>query len=104
MKAPDKINLSAFLVSPVRTYIDDLTFVIFDNDKVLFRGNSTLMDGRTNGSEVYSSIRFTLSLEDFRKLAKVKKLTFKIGPTIFDVPETGEAVFGDLLKIIEEPS
>lgn len=101
---PDTINLSAVLASPSRTYVDDLTFIIYTDDRVLFKGKSNLSDGRTNGREVYSSITLPLSLKDFKKLAKAKKLKFQIGPTIFEIPESGDTAFGNLLKIIEDAS
>lgn len=99
---PENVFISFFIAAKDRSYIDDRKFIIYDDNKMLVEGIAELIDGRTNGIEVYSRLRISLPLRDFAKVAQANKLKIKIGPTVFEMPDRKAAGFEDLLTIIEE--
>lgn len=98
---PSAIALSVFTAAPDRKFVDDLTFRIEADKVVVFSGKSDLADGRTNGREIYSSLKVTLPRKDFEKLAKAKVIMLHVGPSVFEVNMSDKSNFQDLLKLVE---
>lgn len=98
---PSKITINLFIAAKDRTYVDDTRLAINIDGKKLFNGDSELTDGRTNGRDVYSSLKVEVSLEEFKKLAKAKRIELKVGPTQFELTNETIGGFRDLVSLIE---
>ena len=98
---PTMISINLFIAAKDRIYVDDRSLELAADGKNIYKGNSQLSDGRTNGREIYSSLKFEVSLKDFKKLAKAKKIGLKVGPTQFELTNEITGGFRDLVSLIE---
>lgn len=104
IQEPTEVVMSIFIATKDRTYVDDRKLVLQTDGKKLFDGVAELSDGRTNGIQIYSSLRLSLSLKDFKKIVKAKRATVRVGPTTFEISSVGLSTFRDLFTIIDEAS
>lgn len=102
VKKPQNVILSIFIAANDRRFVDDLTFKVDVDEKNLFNGKSELADGRTNGRDIYSSLKISLPIKDFKELAKAKTIKLLIGTTTFNVALENVSNFSDLLGLIEK--
>ena len=102
IQRPTDVTISIFIAAKDRTYIDDRKLVLHADGKKVFDGISELSDGRTNGREIYSSLRISLPLKDFNKVAEAEKLALQVGPTTFGLTSVDLSGFRDLLKIVDD--
>ncbi len=99
---PSMININIFIAAKDRIYVDNRSLELVSDGKNVFKGTSQLSDGRTNGKEIYSSLKFELPFKDFKKLANAKKIELKIGPTQFELTSDVTGGFKDLVSLVEE--
>lgn len=99
---PSIINISIFIAAKDRVYVDDRRLELTADGKNVFKGSSQLSDGRTNGREIYSSLKVEVTFKDFKKLSKAKKIVLKVGPTHFELAKDLTGGFRDLVSLAEE--
>ena len=99
---PSMININIFIAAKDRIYVDDRSLELTADGKNVYKGNSQLSDGRTNGREIYSSLKAEVSFKDFKKLAKAKKIGLKVGPTQLELRNDVTGGFRDLVSLVEE--
>ena len=99
---PDVITLSLFIASKDRTFVDNRSLSIKLDGKQLIKGQTELASGRTNGVEVYASLRTMVSVEEFKSLAKAKQVVLSVGPREFELTNQMTGGLRDLLSLIED--
>lgn len=102
LSKPSTINIGIFIAAKDRVYVDDRRLELSADGKNVFNGSSQVSDGRTNGREIYSSLKVEFAFKDFKKLAKAKKITLKVGPTQFELMKEMTVGFRDLVALAEE--
>ena len=101
---PSSITLRFFSHASDRTYADNRAVTIkLDGSEVLSE-TAHYEEGNTNGEIFLISVTQEVSYEMFSKILAAKKVEIKIGPTEFELNESGREALRDLKKLIEQSS